>query len=196
VTSRGEPLELLKVWEGGLSFHGGLLGGFRGRMAIYIARREVSIPAGRRSCLRRRSRSATRSRGSAAFSTAAATARLPTSRGRSPCPTSQARGPSCPAPSGAQLYAALASLAVIFGLLLLVRRHLRRQGASLPRLPDTSTPRARFGVEFFRRGVIGLSPLGRLPALTVAQFASICIAVAAGGRHACHVWDLRRSGRH
>ena len=77
----------------------------------------------------------------------------------------------------AQLYAALASL-IIFGLLLLVRKHLRRNGhLFLAYLIFYSI--GRFIVEFFRRGA-SAEPFGPIPSLTVAQFASICIAIAAG----------------
>ena len=81
------PIDVFKVWEGGLSFHGGLLGGIAG-CGLYVWRRGLSFPRVA-DLLTPSMRSATHSRASAASSTAAATARRATCRGPSLSPTSR-----------------------------------------------------------------------------------------------------------
>ncbi|MGI5816905.1 MAG: prolipoprotein diacylglyceryl transferase [Armatimonadota bacterium] len=171
----GQPIEVLKVWEGGLSFHGGLIGGIVGAW-LYIARREVSFL-----------RIADLLAPSIAIGYAVTRVGCFLNGCCHGAPSDLPWAIALPHIAGsgdplvprhpAQLYAALASLAV-FGLLLLVRGHLRRKGhLFLAYLIFYSA--GRFVVEFFRRGA-SAEPFGPIPALTVAQFASICIAVAAG----------------
>ncbi len=76
----------------------------------------------------------------------------------------------------AQLYGTLGSL-IIFGLLLLIRGHLRRPGhLFLSYLILYSISRSI--MEVFRAGA-SAEAFGPIPALTVAQFASICIGLGA-----------------
>lgn len=171
----GEPTKVVKVWEGGLSFHGGLLGGMIGA-GIYIARRQISY-----------FRIADALAPSIAIGYAltrvgcflngcchGAPSDLPWAVAMPYI--ANAGDPLIPR-HPAQLYAALASM-VVFGLLLLVRKHLHRNGhLFLTYLIFYSV--GRFVVEIFRRSH-SAEELGALPSLTVAQFASICIAVAAG----------------
>jgi len=170
----GHPIDIVKVWQGGLSFHGGLLGGVAGCW-LYMSRSEVaflriadflspSIAIGyavtRVGCFLNGCCHGTPSDLPWAIA-------LPHVAGGGADVT---RHP-------AQLYASLASL-IIFGLLLAVRKHLGRNGhLFLAYLIFYSI--GRFIVEFFRRGA-SAEPFGPIPSLTVAQFASICIALAAG----------------
>jgi phosphatidylglycerol:prolipoprotein diacylglycerol transferase len=171
----GDPMEIFRVWEGGLSFHGGLLGGIVGA-ALYISHREVGF-----------FRIADLLAPSIAIGYAftrvgcflngcchGAPSDLPWAIA---LPHIAGENGAIVARHPAQLYAALASL-IIFGLLLLVRRYLRRNGhLFLAYLVFYSV--GRFIVEFFRKGA-SAEPFGPIPSLTVAQFASICIAIAAG----------------
>jgi phosphatidylglycerol---prolipoprotein diacylglyceryl transferase len=171
----GQPADIFKVWEGGLSFHGGLIGGIVGA-ALSISRREVSF-----------FRIADLLTPSIAIGYAVTRVGcflngccygipgdVPWAL---PMPHIAGSGSPIIDRHPAQLYASLASI-IIFGLLLLVRRHLRRNGhLFLMYLVFYSV--GRFIVEFFRRGA-SAEAFAPIPALTVAQFASICIALAAG----------------
>ncbi len=170
----GNPADILKVWEGGLSFHGGLLGGIVGA-ALYISRREVSF-----------FRVADLLTPSIAIGYAVTRvgcflngccwgtpSDLPWA-----IPLPHISGPGDPTVPRhpAQLYAALGSM-LIFGLLLVARRRLRVPGhLFLSYLIFYSAMRSV--VEIFRRGA-SAEIYTPVPALTVAQFASIWIALAA-----------------
>ncbi|MFO8082584.1 MAG: prolipoprotein diacylglyceryl transferase [Armatimonadota bacterium] len=169
----GQPAEIFKVWEGGLSFHGGLIGGILGA-ALYISRREVSF-----------FRIADFLAPSIAIGYAVTRVGCFLNGCCHGIPSDLPWAIGMPHAAGglevarhpAQLYAAVGSM-IIFGLLLLVRRHLRRNGhLFLTYLIFYSA--MRFVVEFFRRGA-SAEVFAPIPALTVAQFASICIALAAG----------------
>lgn len=181
-----DPLELLRVWEGGLSFHGGLLGGFLGA-AIYIHRRPISM-----------ARVADMLTPSITLGYAITRVGCFLNGCCYGAPSDVPWAITLPHLSGhgeivprhpVQLYATAASL-VIFGLLLLIRRHLNRQGhLFLVYLILYSL--ARFGLEHFRRGVSG-EIFAPLAPLTVAQFASALVALLAA---ILMVWDLRRARR-
>lgn len=169
------PVQILKVWEGGLSFHGGLIGGIVGAW-LYSSRREVSF---------------LRIADLLAPSIAIGYGLTRVGCFLNGCchgipsdlpwaiamPHIAENGGALVPRHPAQLYAAGASMA-IFGLLLLLRRLLRRPGhLFLSYLILYSA--GRFVVEFFRRGA-SAEPFAPIPSLTVAQFASICIALLAG----------------
>jgi phosphatidylglycerol:prolipoprotein diacylglycerol transferase len=170
----GRPEDILKVWEGGLSFHGGLVGGF-GAAALYLWRRGMSIP-----------RMADVLTPSVAIGYAftrvgcflngcchGSPSDLPWAI---PLPHIPGNGLEGLPLHPAQLYGTLGSL-IIFGLLLLIRGHLRRPGhLFLSYLILYSISRSI--MEVFRAGA-SAEAFGPIPALTVAQFASICIGLGA-----------------
>ncbi|MFW5867219.1 MAG: prolipoprotein diacylglyceryl transferase [Armatimonadota bacterium] len=170
----GQPLEIFKVWEGGLSFHGGLIGGILGA-ALYISRREVSFL-----------RIADLFAPSIAIGYAVTRVGCYLNGCCYGAPSDMPWAIALPHIAGpgdslvprhpAQLYASVGSM-VVFALLLLVRKHLHRNGhLFLAYLAFYSA--MRFVVEFFRRGA-SAEAFGPIPSLTVAQFASICIALTA-----------------
>lgn len=160
-----------RVWEGGLSFHGGLLGGTIAGIA-YVRHRGLSV---------RRM-----------VDLLAPAIALGYAITRVGCflngccygaPTDSPLGVHFPALAPgvayhpAQLYSAALSL-LNFGILLAVRGRIRRPG-HLWLLYLILMSAARFGVEHFRRGVTG-KVFAPLAPLTYAQVASIAIALAAG----------------
>ena len=169
------PIDVFKVWEGGLSFHGGLLGGIAG-CGLYVWRRGLSFP-----------RVADLLTPSIAIGYAftrvgcflngcchGAPSDLPWAIA---LPHIAGAGGDAIPRHPAQLYAALGSL-VIFGVLLLIRKHIRQAGhLFLSYLIIYSG--LRFIVENYRKGA-SAELFGPIPALTVAQFASICIAIGMG----------------
>jgi phosphatidylglycerol:prolipoprotein diacylglycerol transferase len=170
-----DPIEVFKVWEGGLSFHGGLIGGIVGCW-LYVWRRRLSFR-----------RLADLLAPSIAIGYAVTRVGCFLNGCCHGAPSDLPWAIALPHVAGtgeggiprhpAQLYAAIASL-IIFGLLLLVRKYLRRDGhVFLMYLVLYSA--GRFVVEFFRRGA-SAEASEIIPSLTVAQFASICIALGAG----------------
>ena len=146
----GRPEDILKVWEGGLSFHGGLVGGF-GAAALYLWRRGMSIP-----------RMADVLTPSVAIGYAFT---------RVGCFLN-----GCCHGSPRDLPWAI-HLTPLPGMLLLIRGHLRRPGhLFLSYLILYSISRSI--MEVFRAGA-SAEAFGPIPALTVAQFASICIGLGA-----------------
>lgn len=170
-----------RIWEGGLSFHGGLIGGTVAGIAL-IRRRGLSVPR--------------------MIDLLAPSIALGYAITRIGCflngccygaPTESGWGVHFPGLDPAlayhptQLYDAALTM-VIFGLLLAVRGRLRRPG-HLFLLYLILMSAARFGIEQLRRGA-SAEVLGPLAPLTYAQAASIAIAVAAG---AWMLIDARRA---
>ncbi|MGC9317284.1 MAG: prolipoprotein diacylglyceryl transferase [Armatimonadota bacterium] len=174
-----------EVWSGGLSFHGGLLGGIVAA-ALFLWRRRLRLWR--------------------VFDLLAPSIALGYALTRVGCllngcchgaPTTVAWGVRLPAVDGGQvarhptqLYAAAASL-IIFALLLVLRRHLHRDGHLLLSYFVLYSV-ARFIIEHFRRGA-SAEVFAPLAPLTVAQVASIAIILVAGG---WLLWDhLHTRGR-
>ncbi|MGD9496730.1 MAG: prolipoprotein diacylglyceryl transferase [Armatimonadota bacterium] len=167
------PGAVLRVWEGGLSFHGGLLGGtIAGSLMLW--RLGLSIP---------------RMADLVAPSIALGYAITRIGCFLNGCcygvPTDSAvgvhfhfAGEADIARHPTQLYSAALSL-LIFAILLAVRRRLHRPG-HLALLYLVLYSAARFLVEHFRRGASAVV-MHALAPLTYAQVASIVIALVAAG---------------
>ena len=171
----GHPERLLRVWEGGLSFHGGLIGGWIAGSILTVRRK---IPYGHM------------------VDIIAPAIALGYSITRVGCflngccygvPTDLPWGicfHELPYPEGTvarhptQLYASAIMLGVFF-LLQRIKPHLRREGhLGLVFLVLYSV--YRFGIEYLRRGATAHA-WAPLPVFTQAQAASIAIAALAGG---------------
>lgn len=171
----GHPERLLRVWEGGLSFHGGLIGGWLAGSILTVRRR---IPYGHMVDI---------------VAPAVAIGYAVTRLGcflNGCCygaPTDLPWGvrfpelppPDCTIPRHpTQLYASAAMTAIFF-LLLAIKPHLRREGhLGLVFLALYSV--YRFAIEYLRRGATAHA-WGPVPALTHAQAASIAMFIVAGG---------------
>jgi len=183
----GNPLSAFRVWEGGLSFHGGLAGGL---LAAYLLarRREVHFPT-------------LADAAAPAIALGYALARIgcflngccfgghcSTFWGVRFAPGSEAAAWSLGLPPGqpattwgeplypAQLLASFLAI-VIFFVLVLTRRLFARPG-HLFVFFVALYGMERFVVEFWRHGASG-RPFGSLPVLTLAQVASILLTAAA-----------------
>jgi len=169
------PQRLLRVWEGGLSFHGGLIGGWIAGSILTVRRgigyghmADIIAPA---------------------IALGYAITRVgcflngccygvPTDLPWGVCFHELPNGDGVLARHPTQLYAAAIMLGVFF-LLNWIKPHLRREGhLGLVFLVLYSA--YRFGIEYLRRGATA-QPWAPLPALTQAQAASIAIAALAGG---------------
>jgi phosphatidylglycerol:prolipoprotein diacylglycerol transferase len=171
----GQPAALLRLWEGGLSFHGGLAGGLLAG-GILVVRRRLGF--GRMADLV-----------APGLAIGYAVARLgcflngccygaPTDLPWGVCFPAHARPGEPPVRvHPTQLYAAAMSLAV-FGILIWVRPRLRRPG-HLGLLYLMLYSAGRFVVEFWRRGATA-RVFAPLAPLTEAQAASTAIFVIAG----------------
>ncbi len=178
------PGSVFRIWEGGLSFHGGLIGGTLGG-SLLMWRRGLSVP-----------RMADLLVPSVTLGYAITKVGCFLNGCCYGVPTDLPWGvhfPTLADPDVArhptQLYGSALSL-VVFGLLLAFRRRLHHPG-HLALLYLVLYSGARFGVEHFRRGAsaVVFEPLAPL---TYAQVASIAIALAAG---AWMFLDARRAGR-
>ncbi len=186
---RADLLSVLQVWAGGMSFHGGLLGGTLAA-SILAWRRRLSVP-----------------RMADLFAPSIALGYAITRIGcflNGCChgiptdlpwgvtfPEAAAVAPPNIALHPTQLYASAASL-IIFGILLAIRSHLRRSGhLFLSYLVLYSI--ARFGVEHFRRGA-SATVFEPLAPLTIGQVASIAIAAVACAWMLVDRWRARRTG--
>ncbi len=191
------PRAIMALWEGGLSFHGGVLGALaagwvftRRRKLPFLELADIVAPAialgyafGRVGCFLN-----------------GCCYGVPTNLPwgvRFPCATWLDGRPIRSPVHPAQLYASAASLA-IFGLLLWLRRFARRPGHVFLFFVMLYSV-YRFLIEFLRRGVTG-RPWSVLPALTEAQAASVvlfvlaaCIVVATWKRAGAGV--SRRDGK-
>ncbi len=161
---------LFNVWEGGLSFHGGLIGGILG-VWIYCRRRQKSFGA-------------VMDQGAPAVALGYVFARLGCflngcCHGHESHLPWAMRFPHGELPNvpvhPTQLYAALSSL-VILGILLQLRKIMRRPGHLFVAYLGLYSI-ARFLLEFTRAGATGRF-MKSIPGLTIAQFASLIILVA------------------
>ena len=171
----GHPERLLRVWEGGLSFHGGLIGGWIAGSILVVRRKlgygrivDLAAPAialgyaiTRVGCFLN-----------------ACCYGVPTDLPWGVCFHELGAVEGAIPRHPAQLYAAGINLAIFF-LLGWIKPHLRRSGhLGLVYLLLYSA--YRFGIEYLRRGATA-EAFGPIPALTEAQAASILIAAFAGG---------------
>ncbi len=178
------PGAIWRVWEGGLSFHGGLIGGtLAGSWLTW--RRGLSVP-----------RMADRLMPAVAIGYALTRIGCFLNGCCYGAPTDSALGvhfhfagePDI-ARHPTQLYSAALSL-LIFAILLAVRARLRRPG-HLALLYVIIYSAGRFGIEHFRRGASAVVYQPLAP-LTYAQVGSILLALLAG---ACMAIDAARAQR-
>ncbi len=171
----GRPGDLLHIWEGGLSYHGGVAGGLLAG-SIFVVRRKFGY--GRMADLV-----------APGLALGYAIARIgcflngccygvPTDLPWGVCfPALQEAGQPPVRVHPTQFYASAMSLA-IFGLLLWIRPRLRRAG-QLGLLYLVAYSAGRFVIEFWRKGATA-KVFPPLAPLTEAQTASIVIALIAG----------------
>lgn len=180
----GHPASIWRVWEGGLSFHGGLLGGTLAG-ALLVWSRGLSVP-----------RMADHLAPSVALGYAITRVGCFLNGCCYGAPTDSIVGVHFPvlgepgvARHPTQLYAAALSM-VLFGVLLAVRSRMRRCG-HLALLYLVLYSAARFFVEHFRRGATAVVYQPLAP-LTIGQVASIAIALFAGSWLVIDAWRARR----